>query len=169
MSADLRLILMRHAKAGHPAGAEDHARSLTERGRRDADRVAGALVEAGWVPDRALVSDAARTVETWAHMVGRMPRPVEVLTTHRLYLGGVEPFVRVVGETPPETWCVLALGHNPGWEEVVHWLSGETATLGTADAALLTGPWLPWREALLSRAWRLERLIRPDDPSPPAP
>lgn len=160
----LRLVLMRHAKSAHPAGTDDHARPLTDRGGHDAEHIALRLVELGWIPDRVIVSDALRTVETWGRMAGHLPRPVEVLTTPRLYHAGVEPFVRVVGETPEEVWCPLVLGHNPGWEDVAHWLTGESVHLGTGTALLLTGPHLPWREALLGRAWRVEQVLRPRDP-----
>ncbi len=62
-----RLIVMRHAKSSWKhAGLTDHQRPLNKRGRKDAPRVARALIERGWTPRRVLSSDAARTRETWA-------------------------------------------------------------------------------------------------------
>lgn len=69
-----RLILFRHGKteARAPSG-EDFDRRLTERGRRDVQRVAQALTEAGFSPDRALASAAVRARETWEAAAASFP------------------------------------------------------------------------------------------------
>ncbi|WP_204322083.1 histidine phosphatase family protein, partial [Streptococcus pneumoniae] len=61
-----RLILLRHAKSDWPEGVADHERPLNGRGRRAAPLMGEAMVERGYVPERALVSSAKRTQETWA-------------------------------------------------------------------------------------------------------
>ena len=61
-----RLLLLRHAKAERSQpGGRDHDRVLTQRGRADAKTLGAYLARHRLVPDRALVSTAARTRETW--------------------------------------------------------------------------------------------------------
>ena len=50
-----KLILMRHAQSAHRSlQGSDHDRTLTERGARDAPRVAERLMRLGWAPQRVL-------------------------------------------------------------------------------------------------------------------
>ena len=61
-----RLILMRHGDAERPhTGTADFDRALTPEGRSESRAVGRALAEAGYRPDLALVSSAARTLQTW--------------------------------------------------------------------------------------------------------
>ncbi len=60
------LILMRHAKAAPPApGQRDYDRPLAPRGRRSAAALGDWLRSQGFLPQRALVSGARRTQETF--------------------------------------------------------------------------------------------------------
>ncbi len=157
-----RLIVMRHAKSSWESEAgTDHERPLNERGRRDAPRIADRLVQLGWVPDRVCTSDSRRTLETWSRMADRMPTDVPVVSTRRLYHASVESFVDVVGEVQADDRCVLALGHNPGWEEVVRWLAGQAVSLTTANAVLLRSDRSRWAAALAPDAWGLVDVLRP--------
>jgi phosphohistidine phosphatase len=65
----MRLILIRHADAGHPDPArypDDRLRPLTDEGRRDHERVAGALARLGLAPTHFLTSPLVRARETTA-------------------------------------------------------------------------------------------------------
>ena len=64
-----RLILMRHAKTEPwTEGIDDHARALTPVGHEAAAAMASALKAEGWVPEKAIISTARRTRETWVHL-----------------------------------------------------------------------------------------------------
>lgn len=59
---------------------------------------------------------------------------------------------------------VLALGHNPGWEDALAWLCGQHHALTTANAALLVAPPGRWAEVVQrAGAWRCERVLRPKE------
>src|SRR5512134_28099 len=63
----MRLLLMRHADAGHPdrdRWPDDRDRPLTERGRREHRRVVASLHGGGVILDRLLSSPLRRAVET---------------------------------------------------------------------------------------------------------
>lgn len=158
----LRLIVMRHAKSSWASGGGiDHARPLNPRGRSDAPRIAQRLAELGWVADRVLSSDSARTQETWARMADVLPGIEQVVFTRRLYHAGIEAFTEVVSAAPDRDRCLLVLGHNPGWEEVVEWLCGQSVRMTTANAVLLRRDPVPWGRALEPDGWAMVDVLRP--------
>jgi hypothetical protein len=56
------------------------------------------------------------------------------------------------------------LGHNPGWEGALIWLTGDDQRLTTANAALLLGEGATWREAIAQRrAWQIHNIVRPKE------
>ncbi len=67
----IELCLLRHAHAGDSTTWEqaDELRPLTEKGRRQSERVGRLLAAAGYVPDAVLASPLARARET-AEIVG---------------------------------------------------------------------------------------------------
>jgi phosphohistidine phosphatase len=118
------LILFRHAKAA-PAlrDQSDFDRPLTERGRRDAERM-GVLLT-GRPIDLALVSAAVRTRETFDIATASM-RPAPSADIERdLYLCGARKLVRRLTAIPPKVETLMVVGHNPDMQEVALWLAGE--------------------------------------------
>lgn len=158
-----RLIVMRHAKSSWKDGSLlDHQRPLNKRGRSDAPRVAKGLVSLGWVPDLVVSSDSQRTRETWAAMARVFNRPIPTVFTELLYHGGMGITRQVLANQPANHRCILILGHNPGWDHVVRFLSGEPVAMTTANAALLMGKGATWDEALAVRgSWDLKQVLRP--------
>jgi phosphohistidine phosphatase len=123
-----RLLLLRHAKAERlQPGGRDQDRVLTERGRSDAKTLGAYLARHGVVPDRALVSIAARTRETWAILAAAMDRTPPVEFEDRLYEASPQTVLQAIKETGPETGTLLMIGHNPTFQEIAAMLvaSGE--------------------------------------------
>jgi phosphohistidine phosphatase len=107
-----RLILFRHGKTESRApSGEDFDRQLTERGRADTALVAQVLVEAGLVPDRALVSAAVRARQTWETAAPFFP-DATVETRPDLYDSDARTLLSA-GQTPLGK-TVLIVAHNPG-------------------------------------------------------
>jgi phosphohistidine phosphatase len=158
-------MVVRHAKASHEDHGSDHARPLTHKGRRQARHLAEKLAEMGWIPERVLCSDAARTVETWGRMSDRLPAGIEVLVTRRLYGAGPAELGAVLSEQPEILHTLMVVGHNPGWEQVVAALTGKVTPLGTAHAALLCADAPGWRGVLESGAphWQIVEVVRPKE------
>jgi len=160
-----RLIAMRHAKSSWTSDAEvDHQRPLKKRGRRYTPRVARRLAELGWVPEFVLSSDSKRTHETAELLAGEWPEEPRCEFSKVLYRAGIEELIDEAYAVPDDVECLLVLGHNPGWEEVLAWLTGEDTQLTTANAALLEGTGRSWPEALADRdGWKLQEVVRPKE------
>ena len=161
-----RLVVMRHAKSSWKEPfPSDHERPLKGRGRREALRVAQELSELGWIPERVISSDSARTRETWACMSDGLPEPLPpVEFTRVLYHAGLNDLKTQLCQVDSETATVLVLGHNPGWEEVVERLTGQGyVVMKTAFAALLsTAGAGSWSECLDREGdWTLEGIVDP--------
>lgn len=108
------LILMRHAKSDWSHGVTDHERPLNSRGRKSAAALGQWLRDQGLVPDDALVSDAARTRETWAGL----DLPIEARFLPSLYHATAEKIFDLIKNESADT--LLILGHNPDIAELAH-------------------------------------------------
>lgn len=106
------LVLIRHSRA-EPQRPDDHGRRLTPEGRDDAAQVRRWLSTEGLLPDRVVVSTAARAQETWslAGVGSAVPELDE-----RLYEASVASMREVVEETAPDVATLVLVAHNPGLE-----------------------------------------------------
>lgn len=113
-----RLILLRHGKAeqGAPSG-RDFDRVLTGRGRRDSVLVAQALAREGWSPDLALVSPAARALETWQAAAPAFPKAKLVLA-QALYNAQPEAILDEAQTQGAAAHTVMVVAHNPGLHQL---------------------------------------------------
>ncbi|HEY2178882.1 MAG TPA: histidine phosphatase family protein [Caulobacteraceae bacterium] len=113
-----RLILFRHAKTeARPAGVEDFDRVLVERGRADSVLMGGVIAAAGFAPDLALVSPAARARQTWELAAPAFP-PARIDFRPGLYDATAD---EVAGELEADTddaETVIVVGHNPSLQEL---------------------------------------------------
>ncbi|WP_183095208.1 SixA phosphatase family protein [Nocardioides stalactiti] len=112
VSTPHRLVVVRHAKA-EAFGPTDFDRVLAARGRGDAAAAGAWLAEEGVVADAALVSAAARTVETWQVLAGAAGWSVEPDLDRGLYGAdedGVLDLVRIADEA---IGTLVVVGHNP--------------------------------------------------------
>jgi phosphohistidine phosphatase len=121
-----RLVVLRHAKSAWPDGVDDHERPLAPRGRRDAPAVGRALAAADWRPDLALCSTAVRARQTWELAAAEWATPPPVRHDPRLYAADVPELLAAVREVPDEVRTLLLVGHNPGLEELVLTLAGDS-------------------------------------------
>ncbi len=159
-----RLVLMRHAKSSWDSNAlSDHERPLSGRGERDAPRMASALLALGAWPDAVVCSDAVRTRQTWAAMAPRGPEVQVLRVTPELYLAGLRE-LQLDAAAWPEDWrTVLALGHNPGWEDAAALLCGQWQEMTTANAVVFERDDADTWSAAMAPGWTLRAWLRPRD------
>ncbi|WP_328368772.1 histidine phosphatase family protein [Streptomyces sp. NBC_00445] len=121
-----RLVVLRHAKSAWPDGVPDHDRPLAPRGRRDAPAAGIALADADCLPDLALCSTAVRARQTWELASAQWGTPPPVNHDPRLYAADVPDLLSVVHNVSAEVETLLLIGHNPGLEELVLALAGDS-------------------------------------------
>ncbi len=168
-----RLILMRHAKTEPwTEGIDDHGRKLTPNGHIAASAIAIALQDAGWVPDRALISSARRTRETWAH-VSQVFKTCEGEFDEGLYLAGARGIMDYILDAEAGgVSTLLVVGHNPGMHDLAVRLLREAGS-GDHQAAIRVSAKMPTGAAAMFEAdqdgafvplhFRLQNFIRPRD------
>lgn len=113
----LTLLLLRHAKAVGQAG-DDFARVLTDRGHADAARLGTFLRDKRLIPDRVLVSPAARTRQTLGDLQSTIGGTIPTTADAALYNAtrqGLRDMLRTV-DTAVGT--LMIVGHNPGIAEL---------------------------------------------------
>ena len=114
-----RLLLLRHAKAERlQPGGRDQDRVLAARGRANAKTLGAYLARHAFIPDRAVVSTAARTRETWTLLAAAMGQAPPASFEERLYDASPETIPQAVKETGPDTGTLMVIGHNPGLQEL---------------------------------------------------
>ena len=112
---------MRHGKA-EAFAAEDHARSLTSRGRAEARSGGAWLADQGIVVTHAFVSSATRTRESWEALVEGSGCTVEPRVEDAVYSADAPTAIDVLRTSPEEAEVVLYLGHNPTAASLAHLL-----------------------------------------------
>jgi phosphohistidine phosphatase len=120
---ELTLWLLRHAKTvtDAPKGGEDFDRVLAPRGRRDATAL-GALfgtdgsrlgLDGVPLPQRVLVSPAARTAATAELVLARLTPPPVVDLVDELYGADPEGVLDCLRALPESVTSAMVVGHNP--------------------------------------------------------
>jgi phosphohistidine phosphatase len=164
-----RLMLLRHAKTERAGpGERDRDRKLMKRGRADAAAIGAFMAHHGLLPDLALVSPAARALETWALVAPCFAKAPRMLTDDRIYNATPEKLIGVIGETR-KAHALIVVGHNPSLHDLAMQLieSGELEAreqlnekLPTSGLVVIDLPFDDWA-ALHAHAGRLERFVSP--------
>jgi phosphohistidine phosphatase len=165
----LDLVLVRHGKAvdADALGTKDHARILTHRGQRQSLGLGVQLVQAKSLPTLALVSDAARTKETWAGVTagaGTALRDTAVEHHRLIYTGSVSDLKSLIEPVDAARHTVVAMvGHNPGISELACDLTSRDLRFSPADCMVLSIEAESWAEAIGSEgAWELVASLSPE-------
>ena len=117
----LKLMLLRHAKSDRSKDASargDHARPLSERGRRSATLMGKHMLARKYVPSLVLCSTAERTRATWDLVREALEASPEVQYEDALYLADWPKLLEAVRATPDAPSPLLMIGHNPGMEQL---------------------------------------------------
>lgn len=134
------LLLMRHAKSDWSDYASaDFDRTLTDRGKRDAKKMGAWLKEKKIIPDMIVSSPAARAKRT-ALIVGRKTGidPAGILWDRRIYDAALDDLLEVVAGHAQKSGRLLLIGHNPGLEELLNYLSRDQPEANSAGKVMTT-------------------------------
>ena len=163
------LFILRHAKSDVDSGAKaDSERPLNKRGRKDAPRIGEWMREHYLYPGFVLCSTAVRARETLAAVAEELELQAErIQFIDTLYLANLSTLLKILRDVPAEHDSVMLVGHNPGLDELVSYLSKTTIPL-TESGKLMTTACLAefklpndWTE--LEGKGELVNLVRPTD------
>ncbi|MEJ2379356.1 MAG: histidine phosphatase family protein [Pseudolabrys sp.] len=165
-----RLLLFRHAKAERGvAGSPDRDRGLIERGRKDAAKIGGYMATHHLLPDRVLLSPAARCQQTWKYAAKEMKPEPAAKSVEKLYDATPHAILAIIKETPATAHTLLVCGHNPGMHELARMLiaAGDVEArerlnekLPTSGLVIIEFAFDDWGR-LHPQSGRLERFISP--------
>lgn len=131
------LMLLRHGKSDWSVDADDFDRPLTKRGKHGAELVGVWLLACDTVPDYIVSSPAKRAWATARRAAKHMGFDVDsIVKDQRIYAAGVRDLLAVLHDCPDEANRVMLVGHNPGFEDMVKYLSDEKVQI-PADGKLM--------------------------------
>ncbi|MDQ6950803.1 MAG: histidine phosphatase family protein [Mariprofundales bacterium] len=136
------LLILRHGQAG--AAAQDVARALTERGKRDVRRIAEWIRQQGMEPEVIIASAAMRTRATAALCCAVLGVDESRMRCEQaLYLADRARWLAEINQISPEVRTAMVVGHNPDLSGLASRLGGEPIGLATANLVYLTttGDW----------------------------
>ena len=161
------LYLLRHAKSSwNDPTLRDFDRPLKKRGREAAERVGQRM--APETPSNPLVicSPAVRTRETAEVVLANANLQVEPRFDERIYEASLRELVEIVREIPDDTAATIMIGHNPGFEELLSFLTGEHRRMPTCAMAKIRFGDVSWNEVRAgegSLEWFIAPKELPDD------
>ncbi len=120
------LMVVRHAKSSWSSGAvTDYERPLNARGKRDAPRMGRWMQRQLLVPDYVISSPARRAQQTTRRICRELAYPLDLVHWQpRVYHADLEQLLESLAFGPVDESRVLLVGHNPGLEELLHFLLG---------------------------------------------
>ncbi len=155
------LFLLRHAKSSwKDESLPDFERPLNRRGKQAAERIGRYLKHEEIVPELVLSSPALRARETIERVAKAAKWTPEVLFDQRIYEAGGLRLLEVVSQIENERKTALLVGHNPGIEELLMLLTGESKKVPTGALMQIDLKTSKWSTAADKRA-RLAWLIKP--------
>ena len=132
------LHLLRHAKSSwDDASLADHERPLSPRGVRDAKRLGQHLGTLTAAPDLVLCSSAVRTQQTLGLIAASLGE-ADVWIEDDLYGASLDDLLERLHRLPEATGSALVIGHNPGLQDLVLYLSAAGPLLDAVSAKFPT-------------------------------
>lgn len=122
------------------------------------------LLDKGLVPDIILSSTAERAASTSRLVAQECGFDGDICFENDLYAFEAQAYLKVLQRTPDKFNTVMLVAHNPGLEELLHLLTGESTSLPTAALAQVNLPISGWSEirpdthATLAHCWRPKEL-----------
>jgi phosphohistidine phosphatase len=157
------LYLLRHAKSSwKEPGQQDFDRPLNGRGREAAPLVGRLIRKRRLRVDLILGSPAARARQTAALVKETAGLSAELLFDERIYEADAAALLEVVTQAAESADALMLVGHNPGTEELLTFLTGEEPRMPTAALACVALDVEKWAE-VRERSGRLQWLVRPKE------
>ena len=157
------LYLLRHAKSSwKDANLADFDRPLSGRGRRAAETVGLFLKDKEIKLDLVVSSPAVRARQTIEIVLRSAKQRPELRFDERIYEATVGRLLEIVSQLENEHKTVLLVGHNPGMQELLALLTGQSEEYPTAALTKITFKNFKWAE-VGNKKGSLEWLVKPKE------
>jgi phosphohistidine phosphatase len=132
------LYLLRHAKSSwDDPSLKDFDRPLNTRGLKAAPKIGAYMLQEKIRPDVVLSSPALRAKQT-THIVCEAAGLSSLINfDERIYEAGVQRLFEIVTGFEDDIKTAVMVGHNPGFEELLAALTGESQRMPTAALACI--------------------------------
>lgn len=157
------LFILRHAKSSWDnADLSDYERPLNERGLEAAPLMGGIMRTNQFQPALILSSPAKRAEQTAMLVKEAAGYGGEIKFEERIYEASQARLLEIISEQNSRLESVMLVGHNPGLENLILALTGETHPMPTAALAVIDLETNRWSE-INSSTGKLRTLIRPKE------
>jgi phosphohistidine phosphatase len=155
------LYLLRHAKSSWDDRAiADFDRPLNDRGRRAAPFMGELIRKRGLVPQAIVSSPALRARETAEAAAAAAGYSGVILFDASVYEASPNDLRKIIAGFDNSWSAAMLVGHNPGMEGIVYYLTGHVEPMPTAALAIIELEIDKWAE-LDEGMGRLDTVIRP--------
>lgn len=157
------LYILRHAKSSwtDPALA-DFDRPLNERGRQAAPFMGELMRKNGLAPEVVICSPAVRAAETASAAMTAGGFEGAMMLEHRIYEASPHTLAQVVTEIADSYDSAMVVGHNPGMEGLIRYLTGRLESMPTAALAVIYLDVQSWK-SVDDGCGDLRRVYRPKE------
>ena len=167
---DHKLIIMRHAKSDWSTNAPtDFERPLVKRGVIAAENMGTWLTVQNYKPDRIVSSPAVRAKMTAVTVCERLGISRSKITwDKRIYESNLDTLLDVISTHARRANTMLLIGHNPGLDYLLNYLSREEPKRNQKGKLMTTAAIavLVFKNGLIStgqNSANLSRLVRPKE------
>lgn len=158
-----KLYLLRHAKSSWAdAALADFDRPLNDRGLDAAPFMGQLMRSRGFTPEVMLSSPAKRARKTAKLVKSAADFSAEITYDERIYEASPQTLRQVVSELIDANESAMLVGHNPGMEGFIRYLSGQIEPMPTAALAVIHLDIDRWA-AIDEGCGDLENVFRPKD------
>ena len=158
------LYLLRHAKSSwKDEKLRDFDRPLKGRGRKAAEQIGQVLAEEKLKAPFVISSPAARARETTELVLESAELKIKPRFEERIYEADVRTLLEVVQSIPDSSKTVIMVGHNPGFENLLNYLTGDSRHMPTCALAKIEFDVASWSEVSEEETGRLEMFVTPKE------
>ena len=154
------IYFCRHAKSSwDDPRMRDFDRPLNDRGLHNAPMMARKFSEKNEPVDLLITSPAVRALSTARYFARELGMPEESLVKEpMIYEASVATLLKLINVLPSDQGSVLFFGHNPGFTEIIEYLSGDAIgnlpTCGMARIDVDVDDWMAVSRGNGRLVWR---------------
>jgi phosphohistidine phosphatase len=157
------LFVLRHAKSSwDDPDLADFDRPLNGRGESAAPFMGEVMKRNGFSPDVILSSPAVRARDTAVLVKGGGDLDAEIVHEENIYEASPQALRQIASTIDDRHRSAMIVGHNPGMEGFIRFLTGKLEPMPTAALAVIDLDIASWRD-IDSKSGVLRKLIRPKD------